>query len=79
MLLFYVRGDWCVTKLIVLLGSKIGGTTMSDGFAGGSTGDEIIELQDIRLSPIPSIRNRHNSARSVSLFTLINTKTRYSV
>lgn len=47
---------------------------MSDGFAGGSTGDEIIELQDIRLSPIPSIRNRHNSARSVSLFTLINKK-----
>lgn len=56
-----------ITRFIVLLGSKIGGTTMSDGFAGGSTGDEIIELQDIRLSPIPSIRNRHNSARSVSL------------
>lgn len=43
---------------------KAGGS-VSDGYAAGSTGtgDEIIELQDIRLSPIPSIRNRHNSAR----------------
>lgn len=48
-----------------LSGLKAGGSSVSDGFAGGSTGtgDEIIELQDIRLSPIPSIRNRHNSTR----------------
>ncbi|KAL7645050.1 UNVERIFIED_CONTAM: hypothetical protein RMT77_003420 [Armadillidium vulgare] len=31
----------------------------SDGFAQGT--EEIIELQDIRMSPIPSIRQRHNS------------------
>lgn len=44
-------------------GVKASGSSVTDGYAGGSTGDEIIELQDIRLSPIPSIRNRHNSAR----------------
>ncbi|XP_046673053.1 gamma-aminobutyric acid receptor subunit beta-like [Homalodisca vitripennis] len=44
-------------------GVKAAASSVSDGYAGGSTGDEIIELQDIRLSPIPSIRNRHNSAR----------------
>ncbi|XP_014255214.1 gamma-aminobutyric acid receptor subunit beta-like [Cimex lectularius] len=40
-------------------------TNVSDGFAGSSatTGNEIIELQDVRLSPIPSIRNRHSSGR----------------
>ncbi|KAL1116300.1 hypothetical protein AAG570_005795 [Ranatra chinensis] len=51
-------------------GSKTAGSTVSDGFAGGSsTGapDEIIELQDIRLSPIPSIRNRHSGNRSSGL------------
>ncbi|PSN54233.1 Gamma-aminobutyric acid receptor subunit beta-like protein [Blattella germanica] len=43
-------------------------TTTTDGFAtatAGATTDqqqqEIIELQDLRMSPIPSIRNRHNS------------------
>lgn len=43
-------------------------TTTTDGFAtatAGSVSDqqqqEIIELQDLRMSPIPSIRNRHNS------------------
>jgi len=42
--------------------------TTTDGFAtapAGSVSDqqqqEIIELQDLRMSPIPSIRNRHNS------------------
>nr|XP_024214696.1 gamma-aminobutyric acid receptor subunit beta-like isoform X2 [Halyomorpha halys] len=39
-------------------------STVSDGFAGSSGGaaDEIIELQDVRLSPIPSIRNRHGGS-----------------
>ncbi|KAF4530702.1 hypothetical protein B566_EDAN004943 [Ephemera danica] len=31
----------------------------ADGFT--ATAEEIIELQDMRMSPIPSIRNRHNS------------------
>nr|AOO87782.1 ligand-gated chloride channel 3-like protein [Laodelphax striatellus] len=46
------------------------GSKVSSGLDGYSTGagntggtDEILELQDIRLSPIPSIRNRHNSTR----------------
>lgn len=39
------------------LGTKLA----ADGYAGTGRGpDEIIELQDIRLSPIPSIRNRHS-------------------
>lgn len=32
-------------------------TVKADGFAS----EEIIELQDLQMSPIPSIRNRHNS------------------
>ncbi|KAK9509475.1 hypothetical protein O3M35_006785 [Rhynocoris fuscipes] len=49
--------------------AKASQSTVSDGYAGSSAGggtsaaasDEIIELQDVRLSPIPSIRNRHSS------------------
>ncbi|XP_068085894.1 gamma-aminobutyric acid receptor subunit beta-like [Anabrus simplex] len=40
-------------------------TSTTDGFASSSE-QEIIELQDIRMSPIPSIRNRHNSRFSTS-------------
>ncbi|XP_075214226.1 gamma-aminobutyric acid receptor subunit beta-like isoform X2 [Lycorma delicatula] len=38
-------------------------TSGGTGSGTGGAADEIIELQDIRLSPIPSIRNRHNSTR----------------
>ncbi|XP_046993003.1 gamma-aminobutyric acid receptor subunit beta-like isoform X2 [Schistocerca americana] len=44
-------------------------TSTTDGFAsatGASPDQEIIELQDVRMSPIPSIRNRHNSRFSTS-------------
>ncbi|KAK7871802.1 hypothetical protein R5R35_014057 [Gryllus longicercus] len=40
-------------------------STATDGFASSSH-QEIIELQDLRMSPIPSIRNRHNSRYSAS-------------
>jgi len=32
----------------------------------GLANEEIIELQDLRMSPIPSIRNRHNSRFSTA-------------
>ncbi|XP_073999978.1 gamma-aminobutyric acid receptor subunit beta-like isoform X2 [Rhodnius prolixus] len=62
-----------VTRKSSLSGSKPGQPTVSDGYAGSSgtgqpatsTPDEIIELQDVRLSPIPSIRNRHSSGRGL--------------
>lgn len=62
-------------KKKIITGSKPGQPTVSDGYAGSSgtgqpatsTPDEIIELQDVRLSPIPSIRNRHSSGRSVKI------------
>ena len=31
----------------------------SDKEGGNSAGEEIIELQEMRVSPIPSLRNRH--------------------
>nr|CAD7597171.1 unnamed protein product [Timema genevievae] len=50
-------------------GSKPGTSapTVTDDIAGAtSTEQEIIELQDLRMSPIPSIRNRHTSRFSTS-------------
>ncbi|BES99342.1 chloride channel [Nesidiocoris tenuis] len=45
-----------------LCGTKSASVNVPDGYTGGSGApDEIIELQDVRLSPIPSIRNRHSS------------------
>ncbi|KAF6199856.1 hypothetical protein GE061_006154 [Apolygus lucorum] len=48
-----------------LCGTKSAPAHVSDGYTSGAGGpDEIIELQDVRLSPIPSIRNRHSSGRT---------------
>lgn len=44
-----------------LIGSKPNDTFVSSGRTGGATSDDIIELQDVRMSPIASIRNRHNT------------------
>lgn len=44
-----------------ILGTKPNDTFGSRGRTGGGTSDDIIELQDVRMSPIASIKNRHNT------------------